>query len=66
MIIEGGGTVELTHQLSAAIQGYVDVNAIEEAVPTSVTIDSLPACGYLYRDTVGQHEEEFAIFWSYD
>lgn len=66
IIMEGGGSVELTNQLAAAIQGYVDLNAIEDAIPTSVTIDSLPACGVLYRDTVGQHEEEFAIFWSFD
>jgi len=39
---------------------------INEAIPTSITIESLPSCGALWRQTVSADEEQFAIFWSYD
>ena len=63
---EVGGAVDLTNQLTSAIQGYVDLGKLDDAVATSITIDSLPACGALYRETVDEGEEQFAIFWSYD
>jgi len=65
-VFEIGGEVDLTNQLTSAIQGYVDLDLIGEAVPTSITIESLPGCGVLWRQTVTDDEEEFAIFWSYD
>ena len=63
---EVGGEIDLTNQLSSAIQGYVDLSKLDDAVATSITIDSLPACGALYRETVDEGEEQFAIFWSYN
>lgn len=56
-VFQTGGTVDLTNQLSSAIQGYVDLAMIDEAVPTSITIESLPACGILWRQTVAAEEE---------
>jgi hypothetical protein len=61
-----GGNVDLTNQLSAAIQGYVELGSLDDAIATSITIESLPACGALYRQTVSEEEESFAIFWSYN
>ena len=63
---EVGGQIDLTNQLSSAIQGYVDLDKLDEAVATSITIESLPACGSIYREAVGAWEEQFAIFWTYD
>ena len=48
---EAGGEIDLTNQLASAIRGYVDLSRIEDAVATSITIESLPACGALWRET---------------
>lgn len=65
-VFQIGGEVDLTNQLTQAIQGYVDLDRIDEAVPTSITINSLPSCGSLWRQTASEDEEQFAIFWTYD
>jgi len=63
---ELGGEYDLTNQLTQAIRGYVDLDDLDEAVPTSVTINQLPSCGILWRETMSEDEESFAVFWSYD
>jgi len=60
-----GGSVDLTNQLSAALQGYVDLDDVANAIPTSITVTSLPACGVLYRQFVAEGETEYAILWQY-
>lgn len=65
-VFELGGEIDLTNQLTHAIQGFVDLSKLDDAVATSITIESLPACGALYRETVTEDEEQFAIFWTYD
>jgi len=65
-VFELGGELDLTNQLTHAIQGFVDLSKLDDAVATSITIESLPACGALYRQTVTEDEEQFAIFWTYD
>lgn len=52
-----GGEVDLTNQLTQAIQGYVDLDKIDESIPTSITIETLPACGVLYRQSAEESEE---------
>lgn len=58
-----GGAVDLTNQLSRALQGYVSMENIDKAIPTSITINTLPSCGVLYRQFVAENEMEFAIMW---
>jgi hypothetical protein len=56
IVIEFGSTVDLTNQLSEALRGYVSVDDIQNAIPTSITINSLPSCGTLYRSAVNDGE----------
>lgn len=65
-IIELGGNIDLTNQLGDAITGYVDLENIGLAVASSITIDSLPSCGTLYRYAESEGEEDLAIFWEYN
>lgn len=61
-----GGSVDLTNQVSEAVQGYVELNKLEDAVPSSITITSLPGCGVLYRQSAVEGEGSFAVLWTYD
>lgn len=65
-VIELGGNIDLTNQLGDAITGYVNLEDIGLAVASSITIDSLPSCGTLYRYAESEAEEDLAIFWEYN
>jgi hypothetical protein len=60
-----GAIVEVSRDLEATLAGYVDLADITEAVPSSITILSLPACGVLTKAGVIEGEQTFAMFWSY-
>jgi hypothetical protein len=57
VVFDLGGELDLTNQLTNALRGYVDLENIEDAVATSITIETLPACGALYRETVNENEQ---------
>jgi hypothetical protein len=61
-----GSSVDLTNQVTQALQGYVNIEELDQAIPTSITINSLPSCGALWRTAANEGEEEFAVFWSYN
>lgn len=57
VVFDLGGELDLTNQLTNALRGYVDLENIEDAVATSITILTVPTCGALYRETVAGSEE---------
>lgn len=44
----------------------MNLDDLDDAVTTSITINSLPSCGSLWRLAQTEQEESFAVFWSYD
>ena len=44
-----GQSLDLTAQLTEAIQGYINLDNLAEAIPSSVTIEAEPACGVLVK-----------------
>ena len=61
----GGQNVPISDQLASVIQGYIALAEIGNAIPQSITIESLPACGILTRVGNYMNEYQIAIFWSY-
>ena len=49
-----------------AVQGYVHIDELETAIPTSIHITQLPSCGVVYRETTTIETSSFAVFWEYD
>ena len=60
-----GAIVEVSRDLSDTLAGYVDLDTLTAAVPDSITIMALPACGVLTKSGVLEGEQTFAMFWSY-
>ena len=60
-----GAVVDVSRDLSETLQGYVDLDLLTEAVPDSITITDLPACGVLTKAGTLVGEQSFAMFWSY-
>jgi len=61
----GGDMLSLSDEISQLIQGYISLAQLASAIPNSIVLESLPACGVLTRVGVEEDEYSFALFWSY-